>query len=96
MAITIKEVETISKLANLTFTPQELERFTHQFQEILNYVAQLETVSTENIQPTCHALAIPQTPMREDEVRPSLAVDEALANAPDPADNHFRVPRVIE
>ena len=34
--------------------------------------------------------------MREDEVRPSLKQEEALANAPDRHDIFFRVPRIIE
>jgi aspartyl-tRNA(Asn)/glutamyl-tRNA(Gln) amidotransferase subunit C len=34
--------------------------------------------------------------MRDDDVRPCLTPDEALANAPDRADQFFRVPRIIE
>jgi aspartyl-tRNA(Asn)/glutamyl-tRNA(Gln) amidotransferase subunit C len=34
--------------------------------------------------------------MREDEVRPCLKQDEALANAPDRQEVFFRVPRIIE
>jgi aspartyl-tRNA(Asn)/glutamyl-tRNA(Gln) amidotransferase subunit C len=34
--------------------------------------------------------------MRQDEVRPSLSQEEALANAPDREDVFFRVPRIIE
>jgi aspartyl/glutamyl-tRNA(Asn/Gln) amidotransferase C subunit len=34
--------------------------------------------------------------MREDEVRPSMKQEEALANAPDRGDVLFRVPRIIE
>lgn len=98
MPIDIKDVEKIAELANLTFTAEELEPFAHQFQEILNYIAQLEGVPTEKIEPTYHALAIesPQTPVRKDEAKPSVLVDEALANAPDRSDGYFRVPKVIE
>lgn len=98
MAITVKEVEKIAELSNLTFRPEELERFAHQFQQILEYVAQLESVDTENIPPAYHAVTeeFDQTPLREDEAGASLAEEEALSNAPDPAQAHFRVPRVIE
>jgi aspartyl-tRNA(Asn)/glutamyl-tRNA(Gln) amidotransferase subunit C len=33
---------------------------------------------------------------REDEVRPSLSQEEALANAPDRHDLFLRVPRILE
>jgi aspartyl-tRNA(Asn)/glutamyl-tRNA(Gln) amidotransferase subunit C len=33
---------------------------------------------------------------REDEVTPSIGIDNALANAPDRAESFFRVPKVIE
>lgn len=98
MAITIKEVERIADLANLTFTDEELELFTSQFQEILDYMAQLEAISTEETEPTYHAVAQEQekTPMRSDRVGASFPAEESLLNAPDPAEDHFRVPRVIE
>ncbi len=90
MSISTREVEKIAELAHLKFDPQELERFVGHFQQILEYFAQLEAVSTENVE---EKLA---TPTREDEAKPSLPVATALENAPDPSGNHFRVPPVIE
>lgn len=96
--ITIEEVEKIAALAHLTFTRDELERFAQQFQQILDYVAQLEKVPTEDVAPTYHAVAgeSDATPLREDQVGTSFPLEQALSNAPDPAQDHFRVPRVIE
>ena len=98
MPIGTKEVEKIAELANLKFEAEELEPFVERFQEILDYFAKLQEVSTEGVEPTCHALETETlaTPVRGDEVRTSLPVDSALANAPDRADNYFRVPAVIE
>lgn len=98
MPIGAKEVEKIAELANLKFEAQELERFVERFQEILDYFAKLQEVSTEGVEPTYHALeATPlATPVRSDEIRTSLSVDTVLANAPDRSDNYFRVPAVIE
>ena len=98
MAVSRSEVEKIAALAKLTFSKVQLERFRAQFQEILTYVEQLETVPTEEITPTFHAVAeeSDQTPTGADEVRPGFSVQEALSNSPDPAEDHFRVPKVIE
>ena len=99
MPIGTREVEKIAELAHLKFDPQELERFVGHFQQILEYFTQLETVSTgavatENVQ---HAhQAVEGTPMREDEVRPSLPVATALDNAPESSEDHFQVPPVLE
>ena len=47
MPISTAEVEKIAELAKLKFDSQELERFVDQFQEILEYIAKLEAVPTE-------------------------------------------------
>lgn len=98
MPISTKKVGKIADLANLKFTPEELERFVHQFQEILDYFGQLESVPTEEIEPTYHALEEDhlETPTREDQVKPSFDAATALANAPDSSEDQFRVPAVIE
>ncbi len=98
MPISTGEVEKIADLAKLKFDPQELERFVDQFQEILEYIAKLEAVPTEEVEPTYQALEQEDlaTPTREDEVKPCFPVGTALANAPDSSEDHFRVPPVID
>ena len=97
MAISTQEVEKIADLSHLRFTPEELQRFVDQFQEILEYCAQLEALRTDDVEPTYHALAEElATPMREDQVQTSFSTERALANAPDSTDEYFRVPAVIE
>ena len=44
-----------------------------------------------DVEPTLHPLALSNV-LAEDEPRPSLSVEEALANAPDSEDGAFRVP----
>jgi len=97
MAITTKEIEKIADLSHLRFTPKELQLFVDPFQEILDYCAQLEALPTDTVEPTYHALDQERaTPMREDQVQASFSSKQALANAPDSSDEHFRVPAVIE
>ncbi|MEE8349329.1 MAG: Asp-tRNA(Asn)/Glu-tRNA(Gln) amidotransferase subunit GatC [Acidobacteriota bacterium] len=97
MAISTQEVEKIANLSHLRFTPEELQRFVDQFEKILEYCAQLEALSTDDVKPTYHALTDElETPLREDQVKPSLSTRQALANAPDSTDEYFCVPAVIE
>jgi aspartyl-tRNA(Asn)/glutamyl-tRNA(Gln) amidotransferase subunit C len=98
VSITRDDVLKIADLAMLDFSEAELEEFTGQFQRILEYIEQLKKVDIEGVEPTSHVSLAPgyeKVLFREDEVGPSLPVDESLANAPDPGGGHFRVPKVI-
>ena len=94
MKITRKEVEHVAHLARLHLGSEELDLMTEQLDMILSYVAKLEELDTEGIEPTTHAFSISNA-FREDIVEPSLDQDEALANGPDHNDDSFVVPRVI-
>jgi aspartyl-tRNA(Asn)/glutamyl-tRNA(Gln) amidotransferase subunit C len=95
-SLTIADVERIAALAHLELTDDEKPLFTRQLADILAYAEQLQAVDTSGVPPMAHVDAgHPQE--REDEPRPSLAVEDAIANAPDGAPDAglFRVPRVI-
>jgi len=97
MALSIEEVRRIAVLARLKLTPEEERLFQGQLSAILDYVAQLEELDVSDVEPMTHALAAGERPaLREDEVRPSLAPDDALANAPAREETWFKVPRIIE
>jgi aspartyl-tRNA(Asn)/glutamyl-tRNA(Gln) amidotransferase subunit C len=92
------EVLKIAELARLHFGDDELESSIGQFQSILDYVEQLKQVNVDGIEPTSHVSLTPDFEkhiFREDEVLPSLPIEESLANAPDPGAGHFRVPKVL-
>jgi len=95
MKITKDQVEYVARLAYLELTEEEKETFTHQLDSILSYMEKLNELDTRDIEPTSHVLPIKNV-FREDQVKPSLPLDKALANAPDPKNGFFRVPRVIE
>ena len=95
MEITQKEVEHVAKLARLELSEDEKVTFARQLSGILNYMDQLKTLDTTGVEPTATVLPA-ENIFREDEVRPSLPRDKALANAPDQAEGFFRVPRILE
>lgn len=95
MQITKHEVEHVARLARLELTEAEKEEFSRQLSSILSYMEKLNTYDTEGVEPTATVLGEVNV-FREDEVRPSLPVDRALANAPEQADGCFVVPKIIE
>ncbi len=95
MKITRSEVEHVARLARLALQDDELDTLTGQMDAILGYVEKLNELKTEGITPTSHAVPM-ENAFRPDEVKPSLGVERALANAPDAAAGCFKVPKVIE
>lgn len=95
MKITRAEVAHVSRLARLALSDEELDALTGEMTAILDYVEQLNTLDTDGIVPTAHAVPM-ENAFRADECRPGLTTTQALSNAPDATDNAFRVRRVIE
>ena len=90
-----KDVEHVARLARLPLTDAELETMRSQLNGILAYIEKLNALDTEGVEPTSHAVPMVNV-TRDDEERPCLPRDEALANAPVRAGEFFRVPRIIE
>ena len=95
MSLSADEIRWVAHLARLELTDAELERMTPQLSAILDYVAQLKQVNTDDVEPLAHALPVHNV-FRDDEPRPSLPVAEALANAPQRKDDFYGVPAVLE
>ena len=94
--LTVADVERIASLAQLELTDDEKQLFTRQLADILSYAEQLQAIDTTGVPATAHVNVAPRAE-REDEPRPSLSIEDAVANAPDgsPDAGMFRVPRVI-
>ena len=98
MPITQDEVARIAELANLELTVEEKNAFSVQLAAIVDYIDQLNELDTSNVRAWQHLSAgeaITSFASRADEVTPSIGQAKALENAPDAADGHFRVPKVI-
>lgn len=98
MPINESDIEKIAQLAHLEISREELHIFAPQMAEIVTYVEQLNEVDTRNVEPALGGL----TPegertesARDDVVGPSLGQKLALAEAPDAAAGHFRVPKIL-
>ncbi|QGN06439.1 Asp-tRNA(Asn)/Glu-tRNA(Gln) amidotransferase subunit GatC [Halorhabdus sp. CBA1104] len=83
-----EEVEHVADLARVNLDPEERERFTEQFADILSYFETLDDVP--EVEPSAELTNV----MRPDEVTESLDRDAALENAPDSEDGFFKGPNV--
>ena len=95
MSLTHREVQHIAELAKLQLSETEETLYQEQLSDILDYVQRLNTLDTEAIPPTATVLPL-RSIMRDDVPRPSLPVDEVLANAPARAGDSFEVRVVLE
>lgn len=91
MKIDRDEAARIAALANLEFDDAGLERMASEMTKILSYIDQLRDAEVGDFDERDATV----TPMREDEVRPSLDRDPVAANAPAWRDGLFAVPKVI-
>ena len=95
MSVTKKDVEHVAELARLHFTEEEKENLIQDLNNILGYIDQLNELDTEGHDIIVNPYYI-ENKLREDEIRPSLELNEVLSNAPAKLEEYFLVPKVIE
>ena len=93
MGISREDVLHVAALARLEIPADEIERMREQLGAILEAVGKVSELDLGGVEPTSHPLDLVNQ-WAADEPRPSLSREEALANAPDPAEGSFRVPAV--
>ena len=82
-------------LARIGLEPGDEEFYAEQLSGILSHIDRLQELDTEDIPPTAQVVEIASR-LRDDEPRPSLTQEEALANAPNKVGGFFRVPAIQE
>ena len=93
MVLTQEEIDHIASLARLRLTDEEKSLYCEQLSAILDYMDKLRELDTSQIEPTATVLPL-RTVLRPDTVRPSLLLEEWLANAPEAEGQMYRVPPV--
>jgi aspartyl-tRNA(Asn)/glutamyl-tRNA(Gln) amidotransferase subunit C len=111
MKVTEQDVAYVADLANLELTEEERRSMLRDLNSILDYVDRLNELDTSSVAPMAQVsdrYGVDEAKQgserfayasREDlleGLRKSLPHNEALANAPDPDVDYFRVPKVIE
>ncbi|APW99054.1 asparaginyl/glutamyl-tRNA amidotransferase subunit C [Halobiforma lacisalsi AJ5] len=87
-AVSPEEVRHVAELARVGLENDEVDQFTRQFADILEYFETLDEV------PEVDREADLVNVMRPDEERDSLDSEEALRNAPETEDGYFKGPNV--
>ena len=95
MSVSKEEVKNIAKLAKLRLSEGEVDEFTIDMNNILEYVEKLNQLDTTNVKPLLHPHE-GNNVFREDEIKPSIDREDALKNAPNRSEEFFRVPKVIK
>jgi aspartyl-tRNA(Asn)/glutamyl-tRNA(Gln) amidotransferase subunit C len=110
MTISREDVLRVAELAHLELTPEEVEMYRSQLDEILNYIGKLQQLDVTNVEPMIQMSfandrgnvdrGVPKqeadADLREDVVRSCLVAEAVLEQAPDAVKPFFRVPKVIE
>lgn len=89
-----EEVARLASLARIELTDAELSTFAGEFDAILDAVASVSEVASDDVPATSHP--IPMTNVfRKDEVTDTLTQEDALAAAPASEDGRFAVPQIL-
>lgn len=95
MTIDKNTVTRIAGLARIRIAEEEKEPLARELQGILNWIAQLNEVDTQNVPPLTSVVET-TLPQRADNVTDGGYPDAVLANAPKQEAGFFVVPKVVE
>ncbi len=95
MSLTPDDVKKIAHLARLNLSEQDITTYTPQLSHILQFIEQMNTVDTQNIEPLAHSLDVTQR-LRPDRVTEENLRDKFQGIAPQVEAGLYLVPKVIE
>lgn len=88
----------VAQLARLELSPSEVEVYTHQFNQILQYVQKLQEVDVQGVEPMVHPIPL-STSLREDLIQEPTQDAEGksliLGSAPEILFDGFKVPPIL-
>ena len=88
------DVARLADLARIQLTDEEIDRFAGEFDSIMDAVASVSEVASEDVPATSHPIALTNV-FREDVVETTLTQEQALAGAPEAQDGRFAVPQIL-
>jgi len=94
MEVTREDVLRCAKLSVLSLQEEEIEPMRKAMSQLLSHAERLDELPLLGVEPMTHGLPLPLV-RREDVPQPWFTQAEALANAPEQAQGHFVVPKVM-
>ncbi len=95
MKVDNETVKYIANLSKLKISEQEIEKYSRDLSNIVQFAEILNEVDVTDTEPTAHVLNIHNV-FRKDEARDSYDRDLLLANAPSKEAGCYSVPKVVE
>ena len=95
MKVNNKLVEHLAHLSRLDFDDDSKEKMKFDFEKMLDFVAKLEEVDTDNVVPLSY-MSSELNVLREDKLEQVLTQEQALKNAPVNDTDYIRIPKVID
>lgn len=94
VSLSTDDVRHVARLARLRVEETELEPLREELARIIDHVSAIAELDLADVPPTSHPLDLVNV-TAVDQEGACVSLDEALANAPDPADGGFRVPPIL-
>jgi aspartyl-tRNA(Asn)/glutamyl-tRNA(Gln) amidotransferase subunit C len=86
-----EQVLHVARLARLELSNEEVTKISGELSNILEHIEKISALDLDGVPPTSHVVDVPNA-LRPDVPRPCLPREVVLAQAPDVADDGFRVP----
>jgi aspartyl-tRNA(Asn)/glutamyl-tRNA(Gln) amidotransferase subunit C len=94
MTISLNDARHVAKLARLALSDEELNTYTNQLNNILDYAQELQKLNTDGIEPTYHSLQV-KTVLREDVPVEFPHKENIIKNGPKVSGTSFVVPKIL-
>ena len=94
MEISKEEILHIAKLSSLKIKDEEIEEYRKNLQDILSFANVINSIDTEKITET-NGTSSNVNVFREDEPVEFKDINLLMENAPEKANNMFKIPKVI-
>ena len=95
MRISDELIDRLAELSKLRFEGEAKENIKVDLEKMLDFVAQLDSVDTEGVEPLIH-MSEAVNVLRDDVVHQDITKKDALQNAPVKDSDYFKVPRVVK
>ena len=93
--ISKEQVKKVAALARLELNEDEIEKHSIQLEKILDYIAQLEKIDTNEVVCTTRAIEVVNV-LRNDVKQDYSNKENILDLAPDREESFFKVPKIID
>ena len=95
MAIDLKTVKHISKLARISIEEEKAKKLAGDLNSIFEFIEKLNKLNTDKVEPLT-SIAETSLKLRRDEVKSENIRDQILKNSPNENKDFFVVPKVVE